>query len=56
MKITITCDCGQIIEFDQSDIYVRDTTPCSCGQCRGESYTVSFGKCPQCDAYLEVAE
>lgn len=53
MKITIKCDCGEKWELDSSDIYVRDKTPCSCGQCRGEKFEVSLGSCPKCKKEVE---
>jgi hypothetical protein len=54
MKIEITCDCGEKVEVDASEIYVRDSTPCSCGCCHGESYEVEFGSCVKCKADLSV--
>jgi len=48
MKIEITCDCGAKVTVDEDDVFYRDTTPCSCGQCYGESYNIQFGECPNC--------
>lgn len=50
--IQITCECGHVNEICRFNIFVRDTTPCSCGQCRGESYEVSFGDCKGCGSEL----
>jgi hypothetical protein len=54
MKIKIECDCGETYEVNPSDVYVRDTTPCSCGSCRGERYEVNLGSCPRCNKDNEV--
>ena len=54
MKIEITCDCGEKVEVDPYDIYVRDTTRCNCGHCHGESWEVEFGSCPKCGVDLII--
>lgn len=50
--ITVTCECGHINEINRFNIFARDTTPCSCGQCRGERYEICFGDCMGCGAEL----
>lgn len=57
MKIIIECDeCKKQYEITSEQIYCRDTTPCSCGCCHGEEYTISLGKCPHCGKEHEVIQ
>lgn len=47
MKVKVECDCGETYEVTLC--HIRDTTKCSCGSCRGESYEVVFVEnCPKC--------
>ena len=56
MKITITCDCGEVFDADSYDFSYEDTTKCSCGRCYGESWKIVYNSCPKCKKEILIRE